>query len=77
MPPKREFGHIYKFGLDEEILRKIPVEKRLVFVLRNVVFDTLFHESVINEMEKINPAGFHVMNLNEWEEDEHWNIKGE
>jgi hypothetical protein len=74
MPPKMEFGHIYKFGLDENKLNKIPLEQRLIFDMRNVVFTPLFHESIINEMIKINPNFFSVMNLSEWEEDDNWNI---
>jgi hypothetical protein len=76
MPPKMEFRHIYKLQLDEAKLKAIPLEQRLVFNVDNVVFDTLFHESIVDEIAKIKrirSKGFGFMNLTELEEDANGN----
>ena len=68
-PPKREIKRIHKFQLDEAKLNAIPLEQRRIITMKHCVFETLFHESIINEMEKIKPKGFYVMSLNEWKDD--------
>lgn len=69
MPPKQEFRDITKFGLDEKILSTIPLQQRLIFEMRNVVFETFFHESIINEINKLKRPSllFTAKKLNEWE----------
>ena len=58
---------IDKFELDEEKLSKIPLEKRLIFRLDESTDIYLFHQSIVDEINKLNPVGIHFTRVDEWD----------
>ena len=60
---------LYKLALDSSKLADIPLSERLIFSLGECRSYTLFHESVINNIEKLNPKGMHAISLDAWYSD--------
>ena len=58
-----------KLALDSSKLADIPLPERRIFSLGETTAYTLFHESVINNIEKLNPKGMHAVSLDVWYSD--------
>jgi hypothetical protein len=56
---------IRKFVLDREALKKIPLEKRLVFVLEEALSRVVFHKSVVDVIMAENPTGVQFKRIEE------------
>ena len=48
---------IEKFVLDIEALKKIPLEDRYIFKLREALSRVLFHKSIVDKIMSVNPTG--------------------
>ncbi|GHT57737.1 hypothetical protein FACS18945_2690 [Bacteroidia bacterium] len=57
---------IRQFVLDREALKKIPLEKRLVFVLKEALSNVVFHKSVVDAIMAENPIGVQFRPIEEW-----------
>lgn len=55
----------YGIVLDEDVLAKIHFRKRLVFILEYSGI-ILFHETVVDEIMKLNPTGVDFVPVKEW-----------
>ena len=55
--------NIEKFYLDKKVLKEIPLEQRLVFVLRESPEKVLFHKSVVDTIMAVNPTGMEFVNI--------------
>ncbi|MCX8745840.1 hypothetical protein J3U68_10545 [Snodgrassella sp. B3882] len=62
-----EFYFIEKIVLDKEALAKIPLNKRLGWRLDEDPGTYLYHESVINEIKKLQPTGVEFIHLDDYE----------
>ncbi|GHU99282.1 hypothetical protein FACS1894159_03080 [Bacteroidia bacterium] len=60
---------IDKLVLDTVKLGKIPIEQRLVFILDECETFTLYHESIVDKIEKLNPSGMHAISVDAWDSD--------
>jgi hypothetical protein len=60
---------IERLVLDEDILQNIPVEKRLVFVLKESVSTCLFHKSIMDAVMAVNPVGCRFFPVTSWNDD--------
>jgi hypothetical protein len=56
---------IEKFVLDKTALKKIPLEKRLIFVLTEDMSNVVFHKSVIDLIMAVNPTGLEFKPIEE------------
>ena len=63
--PRRAY-FINKFVLDREALKKIPLEKRLVFVLEEAPSRVVFHKSVVDAIMAENPTGVQFRPIEEF-----------
>lgn len=54
--------------LNEEYLKTIPLEERLVFFLSENGVKQFFHKSVVDAIMAINPVGLKFYNIREWQE---------
>lgn len=54
---------IEKFVFDQALLKSIPLEDRLVFVLGESPEKTLFHRSVVDAIMVLNPTGMEFVNM--------------
>lgn len=59
--PRRSY-FIKKLILDRKILNEIPLEKRLVFMLRESLH-TVFHEKLAKTIMEVNPTGMKFINI--------------
>ncbi|GHU98984.1 hypothetical protein FACS1894159_02290 [Bacteroidia bacterium] len=65
---KREWNYmIEKVVLDRAVLSQIPLNKRLGFRLREAPGDSLFHHSVIEAIDALNPTGVFYVDIEEYE----------
>ncbi|MDR2552777.1 MAG: hypothetical protein LBD31_06410, partial [Treponema sp.] len=55
-----------KVVLNEEYLRTIPLEERLVFYLAENGVEQLFHKSVVEAIMTVNPEGVRFINVKDW-----------
>lgn len=53
-------------AIDKEKLSKIPLEERLVLVSRESSRFYLYHKSIIDIMQSVNPEGIRFINVNDW-----------
>ena len=73
-----EINNILRFFLDNEKLAKIPLEKRLVFLLEEDMPKRIYHKSVVDAIMSVNPVGIYFHPIQEWyegildEEEEDW-----
>ena len=59
-------AEIEKLYLDKIILERIPLEKRLIFKLKeNEVFE-IFHKSIVDKVMETNPEGLHFSGILGW-----------
>jgi hypothetical protein len=56
---------IDSFRLDENVLKDIPLEERLVFILREG-YKNLFHRSVVDAIMATNPQGVQFIKVEDW-----------
>ena len=59
---------ITKLVLDKEILSKIPLVKRLVFLLAEVRSMRIYHKSIVDAIMAVNPKGVVFTPIEEWYE---------
>ena len=59
--------YINGYVLDREVLKKIPLNKRLGWRLLEDPGIYLYHKSVIDEIKKLNPTGVEFLNIEEYE----------
>ena len=59
--------YISEYVLDREVLKKIPLNKRLGWRLLEDPGIYLYHKSVIDEIKKLNPTGVEFINIEEYE----------
>ena len=64
--PEREVQSIDKLVMDLDKLKDIPLSERLIFVLGECPAYTLFHESVIRNIEKADPKGLYAVPVEAW-----------
>ena len=57
---------VKKLVLDKEKLAKVPLEKRLIFRMKEDSSYKLFHASVANAIMAINPEGLKFVNIEDW-----------
>ncbi|GHV58852.1 hypothetical protein FACS1894103_1080 [Campylobacterota bacterium] len=57
---------IRQFALDRESLKKIPLKKRLIFVLEEAPSNVVFHKSVVDAIMAENPTGVQFRPIEEW-----------
>ncbi|GHT11238.1 hypothetical protein FACS189426_12830 [Bacteroidia bacterium] len=57
-----------KVVLNEDFLKTIPLEERLVFYLKENGVKQLFHKSVVDAIMATNPEGVAFYNVKEWQE---------
>jgi hypothetical protein len=57
-----------KIVLNEEYLKTIPLEERLVFFLSENRVKQFFHKSVVDAIMDTNPEGLRFHNVREWQE---------
>ena len=57
---------IKKLALDEKVLKEIPEEKRLVFVLAESTSTYLFHAKIKDAIMKVQPEGVRFIKSSEW-----------
>ena len=55
-----------KLVIDEEIIKDIPIEKRLVFELTEGASMFLYHKSIRDAIIAQNPQGIRFVNVDEW-----------
>jgi len=60
------FFYIDSLELDKYILKKIPLEKRLVFKLEENLTLNLYHRSVMEAIMAIDPVGVKFMKVAKW-----------
>jgi hypothetical protein len=56
-------GGIKLISLDQKVLEKKPLNKRLAFHLREAGIYTLFHQSVIDVIISLNPTGVNIYDI--------------
>ena len=54
------------FSLDEKIINNTPLEKRLLFKLKESTSITLIHESIYNNIINFKPEGLSFYEVNKW-----------
>ncbi|GHU07153.1 hypothetical protein FACS1894151_01030 [Spirochaetia bacterium] len=62
-----------KLVLNEDFLKTIPLEERLVFYLAEDGMEQLFHKSVVDAIMATNPEGVVFYNVKEWYEGQQFN----
>jgi hypothetical protein len=61
------FYTVEKVVLDRKVLAKIPLSKSLAFRLKESPGDYLYHESVIEKIQALNPTGVFFVDVEEYE----------
>lgn len=65
-------SNIKKVVLDQEVLKEIPLEERLIFQLEEHIYD-LFHESIVDEIKLAEPEGIQFLNFEDFDDNYHYN----
>ncbi len=60
--------YMQSITLNEEYLKTIPLEERLVFFLSENGVEQFFHKSVVDAIMATNPKGLRFYNVREWED---------
>ena len=63
-----EIDNIMRFFIDTKKLTKIPLEKRLVFLLAEDMPKRIYHKSVVDAIMAVNPVGIRFYPIQEWYE---------
>jgi hypothetical protein len=58
---------IDSFRLDENVLKNIPLEDRLIFTLKEDETIMLYHRSVVDAIMATNPEGVQFIKVEDWE----------
>jgi hypothetical protein len=58
--------NIESFQLDEKVLKKIPLEERLVFKLKEDGTIELYHRSVVDAIMATKPEGVMFTKVEDW-----------
>ena len=66
---EKEVLSISKLVMDLDKIKDIPLSERLIFALGECRSYTLFHESVIENIEKISPKGCFAVSVEDWYDD--------
>jgi len=64
---------VEKFTLDSEKLSKIPLEKRLVFRMKEYGVYNMFHQSVVDHLNKFDLKGMRFIPVTSWNDNAHFN----
>jgi hypothetical protein len=67
--PGREVLSIGKLVMDMDKIKDIPLSERLIFALGECRSYTLFHESVVENIEKLSPKGCYAIPVEDWYDD--------
>jgi hypothetical protein len=59
------FG-LEKIVLDKDLLSKIPLEDRLIFLAKEDCAFTLYHKSIVDIIMSVNPIGFQFIKVEDW-----------
>ncbi|GHV35523.1 hypothetical protein FACS1894178_5270 [Bacteroidia bacterium] len=62
-----------KVVLNEDFLKTIPLEERLIFYLKENGVKQFFHKSVVDAIMATNPEGVAFYNVKEWQEGQQFN----
>jgi hypothetical protein len=65
--PEREVLSIDKLVLDLSKLADIPLQERLIFALGECPVYKLFHESIIDNIARLEPKGFYAVPVKAWD----------
>lgn len=65
---------IEKVVIDKAKLGKIPLDERLMFVARESSRFYLYHKSIIDILQSVNPKGMRFINVNDWGDDIYFDI---
>lgn len=65
---RRNLDDVNKLILDKKVLESIPLEKRLVFRLKEDFSYQLFHVSIVEAILAVSPVGIKFTNIEEWHE---------
>ena len=57
---------IDRFSLDKEVLKQIPLEERLIFLLKEHCGIKLYHRSVVDAIMAVNPEGVRFVKVEDW-----------
>ncbi|WP_419812390.1 hypothetical protein [Bacterioplanoides sp.] len=63
---------VESYSLDSEKLSKIPIEKRLVFILDEYPVFYLFHQTVVDHLEQYDLKGHRFIPVSKWNDDAHF-----
>ena len=66
--PDGKARNLLKFFLDNKKLAKIPLEKRLIFLLKEDRAKRIYHKSVVEAIMSVNPVGIRFYPIQEWHE---------
>jgi hypothetical protein len=61
-------SRVKKLVLDKKILESIPLNKRLIFRLKEDFAYQLFHVSIVESIMAVNPEGIRFTNIEKWHE---------
>jgi len=64
---------VEKFTLDSEKLSQIPLEKRLVFRMKEYGVYNMFHQSVVEHLNKFDLKGMRFIPVTSWNDNAHFN----
>jgi hypothetical protein len=64
---------VEKFTLDSEKLSQIPLEKRLVFRMKEYGVYNMFHQSVVDHLNKFDLKGMRFIPVTSWNDNAHFN----
>ena len=65
---KYGISEINKLVLDQKVLEKIPLEKRLVFYLKESISKRIYHKSIVDAVMAIEPDGLKFGKIEDWYE---------
>jgi hypothetical protein len=65
--------HVKKLVLNKKILDDVPLNKRLVFRLKEDYAYELFHASIVDAIMAVKPEGIRFVNIEQWNEGSFFN----
>jgi hypothetical protein len=66
-------SYVKNIVLDKKVLKDIPLEKRLVFRLKEDFAYLLLHESIVEAILSVNPTGTRFTDIEKWNESSFFN----
>lgn len=64
---------VEKMVLNQDVLKNIPLEERLIFRLKGYWSSKVVHESLVEKIKEINPSNLVFLNVNDY--DPYWRMK--